>query len=43
VGGTILIPARVVRDVTTERAVLGVDKDELDTMGWDTRPPWLED
>lgn len=37
------IPAGAVRDVTTERVVLSADKDQLDTMGWDTRPPWLDD
>ena len=39
------IPASVVRDVTTERVVLSVDKDDLDNarMGWDTYPPWLKD
>ena len=37
------IPSSAVRDVTTERAVLGIDKDELDATGWDTRPRWLND
>jgi ketosteroid isomerase-like protein len=37
------IPASAVRDATTERVVLGVDKDGLDHMGWDTRAPWLND
>ena len=39
------IPASVVRDVTTERVALSVDKDDLDNarMGWDTYPPWLKD
>jgi hypothetical protein len=37
------VPSSAVRDVTAERVVLGVDKDELDTLGWDTRPRWLND
>jgi hypothetical protein len=37
------VPSSAVRDVTTERVVLGIDKDELDAMGWDTRPRWLND
>jgi hypothetical protein len=44
-GTTYYIPTSVVRDVTTERVVLSVDKDDLDNarMGWDTYPPWLKD
>jgi hypothetical protein len=42
-GTTYYIPASAARDATTERLVLGVDKDELDNMGWDTHPPWLND
>jgi len=42
-GKDYFIPANAVRDVTTERVVLSVDKDDLDNMGWDTRPPWIED
>jgi hypothetical protein len=37
------IPASAIRDVTTDRVVLSTDKDDLDNMGWDTRPPWLAD
>jgi hypothetical protein len=37
------IPASVVRDVTTDRVVLSTDKDQLDSMGWDSRPPWISD
>jgi hypothetical protein len=37
------IPASAVRDATAERVVLSADKDQLDNMGWDTRPPWLDD
>jgi hypothetical protein len=37
------IPASAIRDVTTERVVLSADKDQLDNMGWDARPPWLDD
>ena len=44
-GTKYFIPASVVRDVTTERVVLSVDKDDLDNarMGWDTYQPWLKD
>jgi len=37
------VPASAVRDVSTDRIMLGIDKDELDTAGWDTRPPWIND
>ena len=37
------VPSSAVRDVTTERVVLGVDKDDLDTTGWNMRPSWIED
>jgi hypothetical protein len=37
------IPAGAVRDATAERVVLSVDKDELNGLGWDTRPPWIDD
>ena len=37
------IPASAIRDVTTERVVLSVDKDQVDSMGWDTRPSWISD
>jgi hypothetical protein len=37
------IPAGAVRDVTTDRVVLDVDKDAIDTLGWDMRPPWISD
>ena len=37
------IPASAVRDVTTDRVVLDIDKDAVDSMGWDARPPWIDD
>jgi hypothetical protein len=37
------VPASALRDVTTERVVLGIDKDEMDTTGWDRRPSWIDD
>jgi hypothetical protein len=37
------VPASAVRDVTTERVVLNVNKDEFDNTGWDTRPSWIND
>jgi len=37
------IPSSAIRDVATDQVVLSVDKDQVDNMGWDARPPWLED
>jgi hypothetical protein len=42
-GKDLFIPASAIRDVTGDRVILTVDKDRVDGMGWDVRPPWIED
>jgi hypothetical protein len=42
-GSEYYIPTNAIRDVTKERVVLSIDKKKLDSSGWDTRPPWIND
>ena len=41
-GRDLYIPASAIRDVTTDRIILTVDKDRVDVMGWDQKPPWID-
>ncbi len=40
-GKDLFIPTTAIRDVTGDRVILNIDKDRVDTMGWDRRPSWL--
>jgi hypothetical protein len=42
-GEDLYIPASAIRDVTADHVELHVSKDQLDTMGWDQKPSWIED
>lgn len=42
-GRDLYIPAGAIRDVTEDRVILTVDKDRVDAMGWDQKPPWIDD
>ena len=42
-GKNLYIPTSAIRDVTTDRVILTEDKDRVDTMGWDQKPPWIDD
>ena len=37
------IPSGAVRDITKDRVILGIEKDKLKSVGWDQRPPWIND
>ena len=41
-GKHLYIPSSAIRDVTTDRVILTVDKDRVDEMGWDQKPPWID-
>ena len=42
-GSEYYIPSGAVRDVTKDRVVLSVEKDRIERMDWDKRPPWIND
>ena len=42
-GKNLYIPTSAIRDVTEDRVILMEDKDRVDTMGWDQKPPWIDD
>ena len=37
------IPTSAVTDVTGDHVMLDVNKDQIDTLGWDRRPGWVPD
>ena len=42
-GSEYYIPTSAVRDVTKDRVILSVEKDKLESRGWDKRPAWITD
>jgi hypothetical protein len=42
-GSEYYIPSSAVRDITKDRVVLSVEKDKIERMDWDKRPPWIND
>jgi hypothetical protein len=42
-GKDLYIPARSISNVFDDRLVLDVDKDTIDTFGWDEKPRFLRD
>jgi hypothetical protein len=42
-GKHLYIPSSAIRDVTTDRVILTVDKARVDEMGWDQKPAWIDD
>lgn len=41
-GADLYIPAGAIRDVTTDRIILTVDKDRVEMMRWDQKPAWID-
>ena len=43
IGKDLYIPTSAVTNVTGDHVMLDVNKDQIDTLGWDRRPGWVPD